>query len=173
MFEAELGLLVEGTLVWPSTEASKGLAWELEELEDPELMPVEVKSVILSGASPELISLTEVGSILQPVDIKSVNSNGLLLPVDDNSLVETQLFKAPQVADGLVGISPFNYFNCVFIQLAYSSHSPIVVAKMLNPSPLCCLSPIHFAKCMLSRYIFEVLESEWNHLGPIYINYNN
>ena len=87
----------------------------LAELRDPERVAYEIERTIGAFAGHKEVAAPEEGLIFQPVDIETINSNCVVLAIDDNTFEPALLIEAHLIAQALVCIASLNNLNGVSI----------------------------------------------------------
>ena len=97
-----------------------------------------------------------------PVSVESIDSDGVVFSVDDDSLVEPLLIAEPSVEpECLVLVFSLDDLNGVSVDLLHSGDGVLSkVVGVVEEAPLGCLGPAAFFQVVLRDHVLEVLESK-------------
>ena len=97
-----------------------------------------------------------------PVSVESIDSDGVVFSVDDDSLVEPLLIAEPSVEpECFILVFSLDDLNSVSVDLLHSGDGVLSkVVGVVEEAPLGCLGPAAFFQVVLRDHVLEVLESK-------------
>jgi hypothetical protein len=112
------------------------------------------------GTSEEKISSSDKGLVIVVLGVKSINSSGLLLAINSNSL-EDVLFRSdsPSSEKADVAVSSFNDLNSICIKLSERNDSPVFLIGVLLGSGLSTLLPVGSVDVVLGDHVLPKLKA--------------
>ena len=114
------------------------------------------------------ISLAKEWLIIEPVNVKTINRDSIVLAIDGHTLEPSLLVEAQLVADALIQVTSFHNLHSVRINLTHSRNSVVTLVKVVVECKLGCLSPSGLRQSVLCDHVLVCLKPETCHLYTLY-----
>ena len=111
-------------------------------------------------AGHEEISLANEWFIIQPVNVKTINRDSIVLAIDGHTLEPSLLVEAQLVADALIQVTSLHNLNSVRINLTHACNSVVTFVKIVVKRKLGCLSPSGLGESVLCDHVLVCLKPE-------------
>ena len=131
---------------------------------DPEVVSDEVDRTVSTLAGHKEVSSPQEWSVVEPVDVHSIDCDGLVSAVDNNALVNVLLITSYLVVERLVHIAALHDLDCVWIELLDGGNGPVTLGEVTLEGPLGCLGPVCLGEGVLGDHVFVGFEPETCHL---------